>query len=194
MSNSFSVQMPPEEDVLRVDETDDMVHVAPVDRIAGVHVLPDGPEDLLPREFEVQGDDPGPGHHHLADGGMGELEDVFDVPVLGLGQGAGFASLREDLLHLLAGYEGLSLFRRDSDQREDGAVGEGEKPDGDDRDDRQEMDRPGDAQGDPVRVLQADGLGGQFAEDEEEIGYPEHDDGDGEGLRGMPDERNGSGA
>ena len=183
---------PAEEDVLRVDESDDVIHVAPVNRITGVQVFPDGPEDLLAGEFQIQGDDPGPGHHHLADARVGEFEDVFDIPVLGLGQGACFASLREDLLHLLPRNEGLSRFWRDSENGEDGAVGDREKPDGDNRDDRQEMDRPGDSQGDAVRILQADGLGGQFADNEKEIRYPEHDGGDGERLRGMLDERNGN--
>ncbi len=59
-----------DQDVLRVDEADHMVHVAPDNRIARVHVLPDGPEDLLLRLIEVDGDDPGPWHHDLADKGV----------------------------------------------------------------------------------------------------------------------------
>src|SRR3989339_2060059 len=51
------------------------------------------------------------------------------------------------------------------------------------------MDRPDDIQGHPVRILKADGFRGQFPQNEEEIGYPDHDDGDGERLRRMLEER-----
>ncbi len=97
--------------------------------------------------------------------------------MLGLGQCARFASLCKEMLHLLAGDEGVSPLRRDPQERKDGPIGDGQKPDGDGRDDRQQMDRPGDAQGDPVRILQPDGLGRQFAEDEEEVRDPQHNDG-----------------
>jgi len=113
--------------------------------------------------------------------------------VFGLGQRACLASLREEMLYLLPGDEGLSPLRRDSQKRKNSPVGEGQKPDDNRRDDRQQMDRPGDVLGDPVRVLQPDGLGRQFAEDEEEVRYPQHNDGEGKGLRRMADERDGYG-
>jgi hypothetical protein len=97
------------------------------------------------------------------------------------------------MLDLLAGDEGRSPFRRDSQKRKNGPIGKGQKPDDNGRNDRQEMDRPDDVQGDPVRVLQPDGLGRQFAEDEEEIRYPQHDDGERKGFRRMVNERNGYG-
>ena len=50
-------------------------------------------EDLRLRQIEVEADDPGSGDHHFADKGVRKLEDVLDIAMLGLGQGAGLASL-----------------------------------------------------------------------------------------------------
>ena len=95
---------------------------------------------------------------------MGELKNVLDVSVFGLGQGAGFTSFGEELLHLLPGDEGVSFFWFDAEKRQDGPVGEGQKPDGGDGGFRQEVNRPNDTQGHAVRVLKTDGLRGQLSQ------------------------------
>ena len=53
------------------------------------------------------------------------------------------------------------------------------------------MDRLDDTQGQPVRVLKADGFRGQLPQDEEDVGYSKDDDGDGEGFRRILDEGDG---
>ncbi len=83
------------------------------DRVAGIHVFHDeSDQDLLLREVQVEGDHPGAGHHHLPDTGVGEIEDVLDVAhARSRAEDAGLVPLRHDVLHLLAGDEGLPFPR-----------------------------------------------------------------------------------
>ena len=66
------------EQVAHVQDADDVVERLAVDRVAGERRVDDGREAFLGREFDREGDDLGPRHHHVRDLLVREVEDLVE--------------------------------------------------------------------------------------------------------------------
>ena len=164
------------EKAVEVQETDDIVHAAGVDRQAGIRRIVDDAHDLVPVVVDVDGDHVDAGGHGLARADVGKVERgaqqlaaVLVEHVLVLGR-------LDDRLQLLrGGLLGIAVAGIAVQRARDEVHEPDDEPDHGVEDDRQRADDIGIAQGDAVGVLLGDDLRHRLAEDDDQ--QRQHDGG-----------------
>src|ERR671919_1402119 len=165
------------EEVADVEDADDVVERAPVDRVARVGGVDHRREGLLRRQVDREGDDLGARDHDLVDLLVREVEDLVDhlllarldlARVLGGGDDVTYVLLR---VRDYAGRGGL-----DPEETREGVRGGLEEQDDRVGDDVHSLDRECNPQGRGLVLREGDGLRDQLAERHVQVG----DEGEGE--------------
>ena len=94
------------EEVADVEDADDVVERAAVDRVARVRRVDDGRKRLLRRQLDGEGDDLGPRDHHVVRLLVGEVEDLVEHLLLRLLDLLGLRDDQPDVLLRVHGHPG----------------------------------------------------------------------------------------
>jgi len=74
-----------------VNESYDVILVLPVDRVTGIHIIPNNLYENIPRRVDIQSNHSGTRNHDFADQRVAEVQHVFNYLVFMLGQRSRFS-------------------------------------------------------------------------------------------------------
>ena len=155
------------EEVADVEDPDDVVERAAVDRVARVRGVDDGRERLLRRQLDGQRDDLGPRDHHVVRLLVGEVEDLVEHLLLRLLDLLGLRDDQADVLLRVHRHPGRR--RLDAEEPRDAVRRSLQDPDERVGDPAQPVERHGEPERQPLGPLERDRLRHELAEDDAQV-------------------------